>query len=388
MDDPLLSDVRAPRRPRGDDGSMLLAIVMIFTVTALVVGVMATLGAGQSKTRQADRYTNAVQGADAGVQQAIVQINQTPLVDTSQTLSGSSTIADATYTWNAQKPAGSLEWTVTSAGTRALSGSTTRTVVAKLKQQPLFPLAAFADTTIGFNGNNAAVSYPVTGFGVVGSNGTLAMKNNTVADGAVLYDFAANPNTGRCQNSPCDTDLTTIDDRLDIKGASSTGGFIAAQLAACKAAEPGGALPAFVGTSIGPKPDGSPHCFSSFHADSQNFLVTGSGPVRIFVEGAVTLGNKNHSEVNFGVPSSPDSIRLQIYSTGSSVSMYNQSTMAVAVYAPNATCGGVTSNAGSDFYGSLVCDVIDNVGGWTFHYDTRLGTLGNGEYGLSEYNEG
>jgi hypothetical protein len=45
----------------------------------------------------------------------------------------------------------------------------------------------------------------------------------------------------------------------------------------------------------------------------------------------------------------------------------------------------VGSNAATDFYGSLICDSISNVGGWTFHYDTRLGTIGDGKWILKHY---
>jgi hypothetical protein len=108
----------------------------------------------------------------------------------------------------------------------------------------------------------------------------------------------------------------------------------------------------------------------------------------VFVDGGdVTLGNKNHSDVNNDVAGAPSSIRLQIYSTGTTVSMYNQSNLAAAVYAPNAACGGVTSNAGSDFYGSMICKTIDNVGGWTFHYDTRLASIGDGAWRIRDYTE-
>jgi hypothetical protein len=103
--------------------------------------------------------------------------------------------------------------------------------------------------------------------------------------------------------------------------------------------------------------------------------------------GDVTLGDANHSNINNDVPGAPSSIRLQIYSTGTTVSMYNQSVLAAAIYAPNASCGGVTSNSTSDFYGSVICKVIDNVGGWTFHYDTRLASIGNGAYRIRQYTE-
>ena len=374
-------------RASGDTGSMMLGLLASFMISAMVVTMLMTVRTGQDKTSHDQRYLASVQGADAGVQDALLQISQTDADSNVVSIPGTSTIDGVHYSWTATRAAKGLEWTVTSTVTaKAGQGQSSRAVVAKVKQDPLFPLAAFADSQIAFNGDNAAVSYPTTGFGIVGSNGTLELKNNTVADGAVLYDFENEPNTDRCQNGPCATKLTTVDASLDIKGAVQQDGFIKQKLDACKLAN-GGTLPAFVGTTIAPKADGSPYCFSSFHANSDNFQITGTGPVQIYVEGDVTLGNKNHSSVNLGAPAAPESIRLQIYSLGTTVGMYNQSNMAAAIYAPNATCGGVTSNAGSDFYGSLICNVIDNVGGWTFHYDTRLSAVGNGRWGLGEYNE-
>lgn len=375
------------RRMRDESGSMMMAVIMVFAITGVITAALVTATAGVDKTRQDGRFLAAIQGADAGMQSAFLTINQTA-ADAAGPLTGGPLVIDGvSYQWTATKTS-ALEWSVTSTGTRTAEGaSTSRTVTAKVKQTPLFPLAAFADTSIGFNGNNGASSYPVAGFGIVGSNGELNLKNNTTADGAVLYDYAADPDPSRCQNGPCATKLTTVDDHLDVKAAVAQGGFIKQQLDACKAAAPGGNLQPFVGTTISPKADGTPYCFSSFLADTQNFVVGGTGPVKIFVDGDVTLGNKNHSDVNYGVPSAPESIRLQIYSTGTSVNMYNQSNLATAVYAPNATCGGVTSNAGSDVYGSLVCNIIDNVGGWNFHYDTRLGGIGDGRWRMFEYNE-
>jgi hypothetical protein len=31
--------------------------------------------------------------------------------------------------------------------------------------------------------------------------------------------------------------------------------------------------------------------------------------------------------------------------------------------------------------------VIDNVGGWTFHFDTRLMSIGDGAYRIRQYTE-
>ena len=378
---------------RGDDqGSMMVALMGILLVTIAVTATMGMILATQQSTRHDNRFVDTGQASDAGVQQAYFAINQLPKTSTQTSVTGAATIGGTGYTYTATRASGTaLEWTVTSTATKTAGATTTRTVTAKVAQTPLFALAAFADTYMNFNGNNSAVSYPVTGMGNVGTNGTLDLLGaSTHVDGLTLYDWSNNSDPSRCtgQGCPSSSTVSTINTPLNTSQASGSTGFIQAQIDACKLAGP---LTAFVGDHIDPKPDGSPYCFSSFYADSQNFTVTGSPtdpPVRIFVDGGdVTLGDRNHSDVNNDVPTQPSSIRLQIYSTGSTVRMYNQSSLAAAVYAPNASCGGVTSNAGSDFYGSMICKVIDNVGGWTFHYDTRLMSIGDGAYRIRQYTE-
>jgi hypothetical protein len=386
--------VRALRAGRRDEGSMLLALVSIIMITGVVMALMGVILAGNKSTRHDLRFTDNAQVSDAGVQQAYFAVNSLPKTDqTTMTLTsgGAQTIGDGTYTWTANRSATALlDWTVTSTGTTTSGAgvNSTRTVVAHVTQSPLFSLAAFANSSVNFNGNNAAVSYPQTGLGVVGTNGSLTLKgNSTTVDGITLYDWANNPNSARCtgQGCPAAAATSTVADPLPLQDATSSSGFITTQLNICKSAGP---LQPFVGTSIAASD--TPYCFSSFWANSQSFQITGD-PTKsaiVYVDGGdVTLGNKNHSDVNNDVPGTPTSIRLQIYTTGTTVNMYNQSSLATAVYAPNAACSGVGSNAQTDFYGSLYCDTIDNVGGWTFHYDTRLAQIGDGKWRIQHYSE-
>lgn len=379
---------RAGRFHHDDDGSMLLALSGIIVVTGIMMALLTTVLIAQKSTRHDARFTSSIQGADAGVQQALYQINTlNPAAGTTSLSSGGTvTIDGVDYTWTATRAAAdSLVWSVTSSGT-ATSGdqTTTRTVTAEIRQSALFNMAAFADATINFNGNNTATSYPAPGQGMIGTNGTLTLLGaSTTVDAITLYDFDASPDLARCSGSACSAPITTEGNRLDVAAAAGGDGFIQSQLDACKAAGP---LTAFVGTTIAARTE--PYCFTSFFADTQNFVVTGTGTARIFVEGGdVVLGNKNHSDVNNDIPGSPTSIKLQIYTTGQTVSVYNQGEVAAAVYAPNAACGGVTSNAGTTYYGSMICKTIDNVGGWTFKYDTRLSSIGDGIWRIRDYSE-
>lgn len=386
--------LRAVRLRDDDRGSIMLAMMAAIVVSGLVFATLAMIAQGERKTRSDQGFTAAIQGADAGIQDAFVTISALPPSDTSTTLSNQSgvNVGGISYTWTATRASGTaLTWNVTSQATGVFAGTqTTRTVTASVKQASLFPMAAFADSTINFNGNNAAVSYPDDGFGIVGTNSTLTLKgSSTTVQGVALYDTDTLGETDRCtgQGCPSTSLVTTSPSKLDIKSAVATDGFITQQLDACKAAS-GGALQAFVGSSIAAS--STPYCFSSFYADTQNFTVTGDPNLSaiVYVDGGdVTLGNKNHASVNYDVPNNPSSVRLRIYSTGSSVSVYNQGNVSAAVYAPNAACVGETSNAQTDYWGSLICNTIDNVGGWTFHYDTRLGALGDGTWHVRNYAE-
>lgn len=383
-----MSRPKISRRLSGDDGSMLIALSAVLVTTGIIAATMALVLVGQENTRFDARYASSVQGADAGVQEAFFQVNSLAEGSTATSLASSTPVVvdNVSYAWTASRAsAADLVWNVQSTGTTKVgTRETTRVLEAEVRQNPLFNMAAFADSSINFNGNNAAVSYPVAGFGQVGTNGSLTLKgNSTNVDSITLYDWDANPGAGRCSGAACSAPTSTVGGRLDVGAATGADGFIKTQLDACKAAGP---LTSFVGASIAARPE--PYCFTSFFANTTNFIVTGTGTARIFVEGGdVVLGNKNHSDVNNDIPSGPTSIKLQIYTTGQTVSMYNQSSIAAAIYAPDAACGGVTSNAGTDFWGSMICKTIDNVGGWTFHYDTRLSAVGDGIWRVRNYSE-
>ena len=61
--------------PRDDSGSLMLAMIAAVVVAGVVFATMSMVMAGESKTRSDQRYTAAIQGADAGVQDAFVHIS-------------------------------------------------------------------------------------------------------------------------------------------------------------------------------------------------------------------------------------------------------------------------------------------------------------------------
>jgi hypothetical protein len=84
---------------------------------------------------------------------------------------------------------------------------------------------------------------------------------------------------------------------------------------------------------------------------------------------------------------SPKSPNLQIYLVGGDVNIRQQAGFAGVLYAPRANCGSPQSNAGVNFFGALVCDSIQNQGGWSLHFDDALAGDGNGTFTVAGWRE-
>lgn len=69
-----------------------------------------------------------------------------------------------------------------------------------------------------------------------------------------------------------------------------------------------------------------------------------------------------------------------------SFQMDSHSKFGGTAYGPHATCGN-NGSAQAEVYGSLICDTINNVGGWKFHYDDALTLIGSGDFEIATWRE-
>jgi hypothetical protein len=276
--------------------------------------------------------------------------------------------------------------------TNVLNG-VNRCVHVTLTQTERFPLAAFAVTSVVFRGGNNADSYNHpnqgnhTGNGLVGSDGSITFNGNASADGTQLYNWTSNPDSARCSGCP---NMTQVSDYLDLTSDSSTA-FMTNQMAAVCGSTPSAWVASQHSYTLSP----GTYCYSSVNFDGST-TVTGAasgtcdgsntGDVILYVTGSVSAGN--HLDINYDGTTLPNACALQIYTTGSTVSIGNHTTIGASIYAPFATCGGNPSNAQADIYGSAVCNTIGNQGGWSFHYDDALTSLGSNYWSSSHYGEG
>jgi type II secretory pathway pseudopilin PulG len=430
---PTTPAVRLFRGQDAERGSLLLAMLGTIVIGGLVVMLVATTMASQSSARRDRNFVQAVQGADAGVQNALLalntgQINSRATAVGAQTPTYTTTLDGTTYRWFARK-VDALSWEVRSTGTTGTTGASRRTAVATVKEKPKLSLVAFARVSVSMPGSNIIDSYDSratclvgancawgsagdgTGNGVIGSNNTVDIGgNSSVVDKVELYDWLNNPSYARCtrQNAVCPTSLVrTRDEVLDYRSDTALK-FANDALAACTAqGRMGGTWTASVhggGSNSTPAslsattlaPPGVPvadhpfYCYESLVFDRDTVLANPDVPTTIYVKNSVQVtGGKL---VNCASPCSrpnvaPKSPNLQIYLVGGDVNIRNQVGFAGILYAPRANCGSPQSNAGVNFFGALICDSISNQGGWNMHFDDALAGDGNGTFTVAGWRE-
>lgn len=221
------------------EGSLALAMLVVVVVAGLITVIVARTAQGQRTARFDRDFTEALHVADAGVNQALFQLNE-GVIDKSTiglgaSASGSITVDGETSNWTVTRDT-SRRWKVTST---SVLPDADRTVVAELLERPRFFNGAFGDEIISLNGSSSnADSYssvttcsssPIqcgwgpsnqtgydygTGNASLGTNETFQFQGNPKIRplGATLYDWdsadaaaaATNPFFGdRCKGNPC-----------------------------------------------------------------------------------------------------------------------------------------------------------------------------------------
>ena len=385
-------------RLQDEQGSMVVALLAVIVASTLMMSIAASAVAGHRGVNFDRDHIRVVQGADAGVEEVIYKLGHPNLAQrltpppTGLAWQGPFTAGGATYRYKIDPWAAEAgSWQITSEGT--LNG-TERTVTAIVAQPKLFQLAAFADSHMVLRGGNSANSYNATvwntGEGNLGSNGTITLNGSVTADDAELHDWDTTPNLSRCTsngNTVC-AGLEQVGPKTDVTSDAATG-FIDDAIAQYCPATP----TAFTGTTLAAST--TPYCFTTMNITA-DFTVTGTGAAIVYLTNptaGTTFAVDNKKKVN--CPSCtgtngprPDASRLQIFTKSvGGIKIGNHAQVAASIFAPRATCGGNPSNAGANFYGSMVCSIITNQGAWSFHYDDRLRDLASGGWAVRRWAE-
>lgn len=405
------------RRPRGDDGSIILSMLAVMVVSALLLVVLGTVLSGQRQTTYDKTFEQALQVAEVGHNQMISLIQSDPNAEpaTMVPIEGTTTEGGS---YRAEAVREGTFWRVTAKGW-TLNGPE-RTVEARIKVRPLFSLAAFGRTLADFNGGNGADSFDSalgsglcwfgsmtsyadpgtptaaatggatavnmcrpTGLGVVATNGELQLKGGVAEkiDAAEIHNAREGvidplPDaTGYCKGVTATCDLFTA-----AEGAKGRYYREPIELPAITSCDGLAGAPApFTGNDYALS--GRAYNLSDVTLTGETtFTGTTAQPTLLCVSGKLTIQAAHL--INFEQQVYPDGITrwaprkpgsLLIFMTNqgnSQLEMGNNASISGAIYAPNAA---VVCGPQGNVYGSLVANSIDNAGGWNFHYDEALG---------------
>ena len=401
---------RCLNRLDDERGSMVIALLAVIVTSGLMLSITASAIAGHRGVNFDRDHVRVVQGADAGVEEVVFKLGHPdPAQRMTPPVAGSPVVVteanavqagDARYWYEVEAITGFTNRFLVKSHAK-IGDEVTRNVTAEVARPEPFTMAAFADSHLVLRGGNSANSYGNAGWGVpqpkgvIGSNGTITLNGNVTADDAELHDYDAVPDPTRCisnGNAVC-AGFNPVGPETDVASPEALG-FIDDVTNTVTPYCPATKV-AFTGTTLEARDE--PYCFTTMTLGA-DFTVTGDLTKKAYVyltnPGTTsTFAVSNKAKVNCvgctgtGGPR-PDASRLQIFTKSvMPIRIGNHSHVAASIFAPLATCGGNPSNAGANFYGSMVCAVITNQGAWSFHYDDRLSQVGVGGWTVRRWSE-
>ena len=388
-------------RFRVDSGSIPLVILASIVIGGLVIALVSRTVSGQQQVRFDRQYQTAINGADAGVQQALNVLSELPPDDERVMIDSTgldTTLGNKDFDWVANRTL-TGDWEISATGRE---GDIQRKLEVLATQEPEFFVAAFGRVGVRMVGNNEVLSYKAgavnTGVGAVGSNGSVSIIGNSSADVVMLWGAEAtctssfNPSALTCNDNPIEGYPTKLDFPSLIADVETE------MNAECAPED----FEPYDRTKHEPLQADTVYCFTTMTTPNHASVTVAGGatqntPATVFVKpGPIQFGNHNEincgSGCNFAGGQTPESGRLQIYTTTENFQVGTQSKIAAAIMAPAATCRGNPSSAQADIFGSLICHQIGNdgsgnQGGWSFYFDENLTDIGGGRFLISEFRE-
>jgi Tfp pilus assembly protein PilX len=382
-----------------DRGSVAVAMMVIMIVTILVVALLVTAELGLRGSRRAGDSANALQLADAGINDAAKAITAHA---TSFTGVGSVGTAGS-YSYTATKDG--TVWRLDSIGTDATG--VRRRVLADAVDQPTFGNAFFGLTSVSIKGTADSYTGPTNtcstspAFGVVGSNGTITFTGGVgarncrggswtyPADGCSFNGQTTIPagviGVGACPPAP---DTFTTSQKFNPPPVVVPTGLTSEGAFTCPV---NGTIPS--GTHL--------YTSATFNGGCK---VGAAGDAVLYVTGPVTIGvDTGNCKSVINAPTGACSSnfpttwyqsgwtsRLQINVAGNgTVSFANHALFWGVINAPNSL---VTASGGGtpqvDVFGSVLANSAASAAQFAFHYDQALRRqFSTGQYQVTNWRE-
>jgi hypothetical protein len=408
-------------------------MIVMMVVTALVVALLATAESGLKTARRGGDAANALQLADAGVNDALKQIS----ITTQNTLPASTVSLGSagSYTFSAQRDAFQTVWHLDSVGIDATGVK--RHVKADATTQTLFGNALFTQSTLVMASGSSADSFTdgtttanmCTQHGIVGTNdpshftfnsngGGQAIANcrgNTwgyATDGCVSYGDGTQAlppyGTGACPPPPSTSKASPALQVPEVKAPSVT-----------KDQNPNNPSSPNVCDSTHSIQGGQIYYWTNVVLRADCTVDTTSGRAIIYTPGQVEIGDPHGNSGQINVPPASTALcggtatstlsdannytakwycpgwaaNLQIYIISGSGSpgmlFHNHARFWGVIEAPSTTV--LTDGSGSphvDVWGSIVANSASPNAQFAFHYDDSLGDLvATGRYVIANWRE-
>ena len=360
---------------RDQSGSLPLVLLAAIVLGGLITSVSLTVSSG-SRSAVADRsYHYAVQVADAGIQEAFIELrdlepDDLPACDANGDGTCTGQFTDGSvYSWEYERLS-DRRWRVRSEGTHH---NRTRYVEADVGETPLFDVALLAKSAFTYNG---------------GGGGTDPFSAGTFKD-ATLNGAPAIQSVGQLMlygDGPHNVNVPPGEVPQEYAEAPGLNNI------AMQAFAPGGICEdepyyeTFPADASGEHPrHGGIYCVGKVDFGNGTHPIVGDsedGPAMIFVDqhGSTAVRTAGSGRVNWSTDRS--SSDLQIYVAEGDVTISGSSRFAGSVWAPASAC---TSNGGTEIEGAMVCNSITLNGDFTF--DPDIDEITDEEYSISNWRE-
>jgi hypothetical protein len=363
----------ASRRARGERGSIPLTIVAAIILGGIVVALFATTTRGVESARRDRDWHQAIQVADAGIQQAYVVLadlqpdEEIATCDDGDGICRGELSDGSTYAWSYER-IGPFLWDVQSIGE---FGGSERAVHAEVGQQPLYEAAILTRRRFTYNGAGEGNDpFAVGTFEEAIINGTPAI--NSLAQ---IMLFGEGPHYVNLPPETVPQETAAAPSLPNI---------------ALQAFDEGGVCETQPYYSVYPQDVPNPgergqiYCVGRVEFGNGTHELTGPSDLEvvIFVDpnGATAVSQTGNGSVNWASPR--DASQLQIYVGGGDVTIGGNSRIAASFWAPASAC---TSNGGTTIAGAMICNTATLNG--NFGYDPRVEEIPGTEFKISGWRE-
>jgi hypothetical protein len=398
-------------RTTDERGSLVLVLLVMAVSTGLVIALLQATYSGLRVSRRTGDSANALEVADAGINDAARKI---PTAQ-SGTFNGTVNLGAAgSYTYTAQLETGTSVWHLDSTGVDPTGAK--RRIKADARSESLFSAGFMTNALLALKAGSTVDSYTngahtCTGHGIIGTNDptNLTFQGNAgqncsgtyASDGCIAYGDGTQPlppiGSAQCPPAPKSLKASPKFPLPPVPAAAYSDLTLNTSPPVCDATHP----------IIG----GYRYYWSSLTMRGGCWVDTTAGRAVIFTPGNVVVGNTNGQggSVNAPpanradlcgavstVPPANDycpgwTANLQIFMVGGggSMSFNNHGKFWGVIYGPqSAVLNGGSGSPHVDIWGSIIANSSSTNAQFSLHYDEALGDLAtNGLYDISNWRE-